>query len=309
VAAVEELGWSHVTVASISSRARVSRRTFYELFSDREDCLLEVLQYTIERVAGEIAAADLDGATWRERIRTGLWIVLSFFDGEPELARLCVVQSARGSRRVLEWREEVLARLTAVVDEGRLESERAAQVPSLTAEGLVGAVLTILYRRLLNGEREPLRDLLNPLVASIVLPYCGQARATRELRENQPSGADFSGRPSTAGTKTSRPRAAYRAGDDPLKAIPMRLTYRTARVLEAAAQNPGASNRVIGEQADIHDQGQISKLLARLERIGLLRNTGEGHAKGEPNAWCLTELGESVIQQLSLRIHPEGEGV
>ena len=32
VAAVERLGWSNVTVASIASRARVSRRTFYELF-------------------------------------------------------------------------------------------------------------------------------------------------------------------------------------------------------------------------------------------------------------------------------------
>ena len=37
VAAVEELGWSSVTVASIASRARVSRKTFYDLFSDRED--------------------------------------------------------------------------------------------------------------------------------------------------------------------------------------------------------------------------------------------------------------------------------
>lgn len=82
----------------------------------------------------------------------------------------------------------------------------------------------------------------------------------------------------------------------------MRLTYRTALVLERVAQNPGASNRVIGERADVYDQGQISKLLGRLERIGLLQNTGEGrNAKGEPNAWCLTQLGERVTQQLALR--------
>jgi DNA-binding MarR family transcriptional regulator len=80
----------------------------------------------------------------------------------------------------------------------------------------------------------------------------------------------------------------------------MRLTYRTARVLQAAAENPGASNRVIGEQADLYDQGQISKLLGRLERIGLLVNTGVGHARGEPNVWRLTTLGERVARQLSL---------
>jgi hypothetical protein len=88
--------------------------------------------------------------------------------------------------------------------------------------------------------------------------------------------------------------------EDPLSEVPMRLTYRTARVLQTAAQFPGASNRLIGEGAGITDQGQVSKLLARLHRLGLLTNTGEGQARGERNAWKLTLLGERVIEQLSL---------
>jgi hypothetical protein len=43
--------------------------------------------------------------------------------------------------------------------------------------------------------------------------------------------------------------------------------------------------------AGIADQGQISKLLARLHSLGLLENTGGDHAKGEPNAWHLTARG------------------
>jgi DNA-binding IclR family transcriptional regulator len=78
----------------------------------------------------------------------------------------------------------------------------------------------------------------------------------------------------------------------------MRLTYRTAQVLECIAGEPGISNRVVAERAGISDQGQISKLLARLERLGLLVNCGEGHAKGEPNAWTLTALGLEVAQRL-----------
>ncbi len=141
VAAVEKLGWSSVTVASIASRARVSRKTFYDLFADREDCLLAVLSETSAWVSAELEAAELEELDWRERVRAGLWIVLSFFDHEPELARFCVVGSAHGGQRVVRWRQEVLARLIAVVDEGRLQSERAAKVPPLTAEGTVGAVL------------------------------------------------------------------------------------------------------------------------------------------------------------------------
>ena len=54
---------------------------------------------------------------------------------------------------------------------------------------------------------------------------------------------------------------------------------------------PGISNRVVAERAGVTDQGQISKLLARLERLGLAFNSGNGHAKGEANAWTLTAAG------------------
>ena len=48
----------------------------------------------------------------------------------------------------------------------------------------------------------------------------------------------------------------------------MRLTYRTVRVLMATAEHPGASNRLIADTPEITDQGQISKLLGRLQRAG-----------------------------------------
>jgi DNA-binding MarR family transcriptional regulator len=78
----------------------------------------------------------------------------------------------------------------------------------------------------------------------------------------------------------------------------MRLTYRTTLVLEAIAHRPGVSNRMVADLAGVTDQGQISKLLARLERLGLVENTGVGHAKGERNAWALTPLGHQVARRL-----------
>jgi DNA-binding PadR family transcriptional regulator len=75
----------------------------------------------------------------------------------------------------------------------------------------------------------------------------------------------------------------------------MRLTYRTLRVLTAISEQPGASNREVAVHAEVADQGQISKLLARLERLGLIQNTGEGQPSGEPNAWLLTSRGEEIL--------------
>ncbi len=83
----------------------------------------------------------------------------------------------------------------------------------------------------------------------------------------------------------------------------MRLTYRTARVLGGIASQPGASNRMVSEHAGVADQGQVSKLLARLKRLGLIQNTGGGYVRGEPNAWELTPVGREVAQRIGAGVH------
>jgi AcrR family transcriptional regulator/DNA-binding MarR family transcriptional regulator len=291
---ISELGWSGASVAHITARARVSRRTFYDLFANREECVIAVLDDVVERVAGELVAAGLEGLSWRERVRGGLWRILCFLDREPVLARVCVLQSPAGGRMVLERRAEILARLAVLIDRGRGESRRGAEIPSLTAEGLVGATLSILFARLLEDEHEPLSGLLGELMGMIVLPYLGAAAARPEQKRVLPS-------PPRSEQHARRNGARGVAAErDPLRWVPMRLTYRTARALEVVGENPGASNRLVAGHAGIEDQGQVSKLLARLARLGLVHNRGAGQAKGEPNAWTLTDLGREVTQQLNI---------
>jgi len=78
----------------------------------------------------------------------------------------------------------------------------------------------------------------------------------------------------------------------------MRFTYRTMRVLAAVAElserDAHPSNRAVGEHAGIGDQGQASKLLARLHKLGLIENKGGDPLRGEPNAWMLTVTGKQV---------------
>jgi AcrR family transcriptional regulator len=292
VVTIEELGWSGASVAHITSRARVSRRTFYELFDNREDCLLAILEDVVAQVEDELAAASLGKLPWRERVRAGLWTILCFLDREPVLARVCVAQALQGGPRVLTRREEILARLASELDWGRRErSSRAVECPPLTAEGLVGAVFSIVHARLVRDRRsEPLSDLLGELMGMLVLPYLGPAAARREQARAMPA--------SRAGVGGSGAQAVVE--HDPMVGVPMRLTYRTARVLETIAERPRVSNRVVGELSGVSDQGQISKLLARLQRLGLTENLGDGQSKGEPNAWSLTVLGHEVAQRLSV---------
>jgi len=295
VGAIDEHGYSQTTVGEIASRARVSRRTFYELFADREACLAALFEDVVGMIERELATAGLAGLPWRERVRGGLWAILSFFDREPALARVCVIQVLRGGPGVLERRDEVLARLAAVLDEGRGEGARGAQCTALTAEGLVGAAFGIVYARLLRGERTPLTGLFGGLMGMIVLPYLGPAVARREQIRPVPA--------LVAVASVGRAPAEPLGERDPLAGAGMRLTYRTARVLRCIADEPGASNRVVAEHAGVADPGQISKLLWRLERLGLLVNTGGGHLSGEPNAWRLTVRGRQVAGRLSIDSH------
>jgi len=301
VRAVDELGWANTTVADVVARSRVSRRTFYELFANREECLSAVLEDILGTLAVELAGAGVEGVEWRVRVRRGLSVILGFFDREPVLARVCVVQALSGGPEVLERREEVLVQLAGVVDGGRDAGRRGVECTPLTAEGLVGAALGIVYARLLKGQRQPLTELLGELMGMIVLPYLGPAAARREQTLPAPTVVT----PRTA----QRPAWPARAASDPLESVPMRLTYRTSRVLdgvaELTARGSAPSNREIGDYAGIQDAGQVSKLLRRLERLGLLANGGLGHAKGEPNAWRLTAQGELVAR--SIRSHSRSE--
>lgn len=297
VAVADELGYANASVADIVTRARISRRTFYELFANREECLSAVLEDAYASIGRELEHARLEELPWRERVRTGLSAILSFFDREPVLARMCVVQALGAGPAVLERREQLLAALARAVDEGRQASPRAGGCTVLTAEGLVGAAFAIVYARVLRREQRPLSELLNELTGMIVLPYLGPGAARREQARPLP--------PSALGSGVPRP--AVVAAEDPLRDVPMRLTHRTALVLEAVCDHPGASNREIADLAGVHDPGQISKLLRRLTQLGLLANRAGGHVRGEANVWRLTAIGEQVARGLRAHSNRDGE--
>jgi AcrR family transcriptional regulator/DNA-binding MarR family transcriptional regulator len=302
VRAACQKGAANVTVANVTQGAGVSRRTFYEIFDGSRDCLEAAIEEALARARERVLPAyEAAPDAWRGQIRAGLVALLGFFDEQPEMARLLIVEWLAAGPEGLERRRQVVERIASAVEEGRTltgipkghtphrggEAKKSDGPPPLTAEGVVGAVLSVLHGRLVRSQSGRLIELTNPLMSTIVLPYGGAAAAGRELERPVPD-MSLDGRSS-------------RAPEDVLKDLDMRLTYRTIRVLAAVATHSGGSNRAIADAAGIVDQGQISKLLMRLAKLGLLENNRTGAAtKGEPNAWSLTAKGERL--ERSLRI-------
>jgi AcrR family transcriptional regulator/DNA-binding MarR family transcriptional regulator len=301
VAKVAERGVANVTVAHVVAHAGISRRTFYELFADREECFLAAFDDAAARASRYVLDGYDPGARWVERVRSALVMLLEFLEVNRYAGQLLIVGSLSAGQRAIERRQRCIAQISALVDEGRNESKAGAELPPLTAEGVVGGALSVLHSRLLASsppadgdprggdlQGDSPRELTGALMSMIVLPYLGPAAARREF-----------GRP-----VPKRRVIAHADPGDPLREVGMRLTYRTMRVLSSIAEYPGASNRQIGRGAGLEDQGQISKLLARLQRLELVQNTRSAAARGAPNAWDLTQRGWNVqraIAEQSLR--------
>jgi AcrR family transcriptional regulator len=311
-----------ITVAHIAACSKVSRRTFYDLFEDREACFLAAFDEGVRRATTRVCPAFETAGSWQKRIRASLGALLEFLDDEPEFGALCVVDALSMGQAVHRRRALVVERLIEAIDEGRREASAGVTPTRLVAEGVVGAVLAILHGQLSAGRRDTSRAprsgrsdadcartygtgregprksgsqsmtrLLSPLMGIIVLPYRGAAAAQWEISRPAPG----------------RRRAAGALGGDPLRELDIRLTYRTVRVLRAIAELEGRgaapSNRQVADAAGVADQGQISRLLARLGHLGLIRKDGVGPYRGEPNAWRLTSLGQRLIEQLRLEDH------
>ncbi len=280
--AVEEVGYARMTVAQVIGRAKVSRKTFYDVFADREDCFVAAFDQAVAHGRAVVMEAYMQQSGWRDGIRAGLDRLLVLLDDEPAIAKVCVVEALGAGSKVLEHRAAALEEAAEAIDRGRSLASNPDDLPEVTAEGVVGAIFAVLHTRLLEDGREPLADLRGSLMSMIVLPYLGASAASSEL--HMPA---LESRPDSLRSRGSR-------NTDPLDGLNMRLTHRTVRVLMVIAEHPGASNREIAEGSGIADQGQISKLLTRLARLKLVENTGDGQEKGASNAWHLTARGEQV---------------
>jgi AcrR family transcriptional regulator len=280
-----EHGVADVTVAHVVERAGVSRRTFYEIYSDREECFLEAFDEGIARASRYVLNGYDETARWIDRMRGALTALLAFLDAERATGRLLIVESLAAGDSALSRRRAAIEWMIAFVEEANTELKPGKQTPSLTAEGVVGGVLSILHSRLLEDSRGSFLELTGSLASMIVLPYMGSAVARKELSKPVPKA----------------PAKAYHSERDPLSQLDMRLTYRTVRVLLAIAAQPGDSNRGVAVRAGVGDQGQISKLLARLEKLGLVLNKSTLPGTGAPNAWVLTKQGEEVHVALAAR--------
>lgn len=184
--AAAELGYLETNVQDVIDRAGVSRPTFYEHFSNKEDCFLAAFDTSARRLSKKVEVAVRKGGdNWRDRVRLGLEAVLKFAVGEPDTARTMVVEARAASATAVRRRVELLDEFARCLDEQArdLLPDPPPRAP-VTASGIVGGVESLLYSRLCKHEYDRLESLLPSLMYFVVLPYEGHEAAGEAFAVN-----------------------------------------------------------------------------------------------------------------------------
>jgi len=178
-AAVAEVGYSAVTIGHITKEARVSRRAFYQHFDSKEECFLAAFDVVVAHLGELIQAAVEPEPDWPHRVVAGLRSALEFFASEPDLARLCMVESVNAGPAVAERFQEAIAGIASLLKEGRTERANPRPLPASTEESLVGALVSMASRASTFDEPARLVDLLPDFVEFVLMPYLGPEQAHR----------------------------------------------------------------------------------------------------------------------------------
>lgn len=181
--AVVEHGYNTVTITHITKAARVSRRAFYENFDSKEECFLATFDIVVDHLRDLIVEAIGDIEDWPHRVIAAVRTMLGFFAEEPDLARLCMVDSLTAGVVIAGRFQDTIHSFIPLLQPGRKERTDPRPLPESTEDSLIGGFASLISRMILAGKTEQLPSLLPDAVEFLLTPYLGAERASEIAAE------------------------------------------------------------------------------------------------------------------------------
>ena len=183
--AIAENGYSGTTIAHITKHAAVSRRTFYEHFSSKDECFVAAYDTVMNELRERVTKGFEEADDWPHAVRDGIAAMLEFLAAEPHLARLCMVEALVAGPVVVERYDAAIQSFVPYFQSGRegRPPEVLARLSPTTEEALVGGMVSLISRRIIAGKTEQLEELLPDLVEFTLTPYLGSKEAAKIAAE------------------------------------------------------------------------------------------------------------------------------
>ena len=191
VQVVAKKGYATTTIADVVARAGVSRRTFYELFSEKEECFLAAfdagLEFLMTRISEEVAARA--PATWQDHIRIRFETYLETLVAEPEFARVLHIDVQAAGPKARERWAKLLDRLVelyrGVHESARASDPKIGDVSDAALRVLVGGLPEVVRHRLRNGTVDALPALAPELTSLVTMVLSGATTPASSQRQKR----------------------------------------------------------------------------------------------------------------------------
>jgi AcrR family transcriptional regulator len=167
VASVATRGYAATRVTDLIELSGVSRRSFYDLFPDKEACFRAVVQ---ELAAKSISLTEEIPGQGSDRARRRFQALVELVTAQPAAARLCLIEAYAAGEEATKPLEEALGALERRLQAGVAESPQRAGMPPEMIAALVGAALEAVRTRLREGREDEL-DELGPDLMEFLLAF------------------------------------------------------------------------------------------------------------------------------------------
>ena len=156
-------GYAATTIADVVRHARVSKRTFYEHFADKEACFLALYSQTSDELLALIADAASGPGPWDERVGAAARAYFERMAAEPALLRAALVEIQAAGPRARELRRDVQRRyadlLRALSEQAAAEQPGVRPLTPRLATAVVGGLNELILEAVEEGEEDRLAEL------------------------------------------------------------------------------------------------------------------------------------------------------
>ncbi len=180
-------GYRMTTITGVVKAAKVSTRDFYAHFDSKEECFLAAFDAVNDHLTEIVSTTVAAEPDWPHRVIAALRVALDFFDANPDLARLFLVESVGATPAIaVRFRQMVLA-ATPPLARGRAERADSAPLLPEMESSIIGGMVSLTTRSIIAGDRQALTDLLPDLTEFALSPYLGLDRALELANEIRPA--------------------------------------------------------------------------------------------------------------------------
>jgi AcrR family transcriptional regulator len=161
---IGEKGYADLTVADVIKRAGVSRRAFYEHFSNREACLLATYDTIMAESSKAVADAFGNGNGLPGSVQGAIETIFKRALRRPDVMRVLMVEIGSAGPEGTKRREQLGVAYESALRDGLGLLPGPGPIPNPVLRGVIGGLSSVLYSHVQNGKRKQLLDLVPGLV-------------------------------------------------------------------------------------------------------------------------------------------------